>query len=323
MPYVPWERAWREALYGPRGFFRRAEGPHFRTSATSTTFAGALALLAAEVDRALDDPADFTVVDVGAGRGELLELLAALAPSRWRLVGVDVADRPPGLNERIFWSDAAPGNVTGMLVAHELLDAVPCPIVERDDAGDVRLVMVDPRSGGERLGARVDHPDAAWLDTWWPLVEPGRRAEVGRPREETWRSLVGSLRAGMALAVDYAHSRDDRTGDAFAKGSLAAYRDGLRVPPVPDGSCDLTAHVALDACAVATPEDGWTLLARQADLLPVLGVTSTLPSTSDAAVDPRAYALRLAASSQARVLLDPAGPGGFGWLLHGRGMMPP
>ena len=35
MAYLPWEQAWAEALYGPRGFYRRPEGPagHFRTAA--------------------------------------------------------------------------------------------------------------------------------------------------------------------------------------------------------------------------------------------------------------------------------------------------
>jgi SAM-dependent MidA family methyltransferase len=323
MRYVPWEQAWREALYGPDGFFRRPEGllGHFRTASTSPALAEALTRLAAYVERALHEPADFTVVDVGAGRGELLSLLASLAPEHWRLVGVEVVGRPSGLPERISWVDAAPRAVTGLLIAHELLDAVPCPVVERDLAGDVRLVLVDRWTGSERLGPIVDHPDAAWLERWWPIVEPGLRAEVGSPREDVWRSLVGSMRAGVAVAVDYAHSRDDRTTEELAYGTLAGYREGMRVPPVPDGSCDITAHVALDACSAATP-GGWTLLTRQADVLPLLGVTSTLPGAA-AIVDPGAYALGLAARSRARVLLDPDGPGGFGWLLQAVRMMPP
>ena len=49
----------------------------------------------------------------------------------------------------------------------------------------------------------------------------------------------------MALAIDYAHERERRP----VYGTLTGYRDGHCVSPVPDGSCDITAHVALDACA--------------------------------------------------------------------------
>ena len=46
-----------------------------------------------------------------------------------------------------------------------------------------------------------------------------------------------------ALAVDYGHVAADRPGG----GTLTGYADGGQVAPVPDGSCDLTAHVAMDS----------------------------------------------------------------------------
>jgi hypothetical protein len=58
-------------------------------------------------------------------------------------------------------------------------------------------------------------------------------------------------------------------------------------------------------------------------VLGALGVTAELPSLATAASDPRTYAADLAAAADARVLLDPLGPGAFGWLLHGRGLPPP
>ena len=324
VPYVAWEQAWQQALYGPRGFFRRPEGPagHFRTGASSPGLARALTRLASDLDDALGHPESFTVVDMGSGRGELLAGLAAQCPERWRLVGVDVVARPSGLPARVDWSEHPPDGLIGLLVAHELLDAVPCPVVECDDGGDVRLVLVDPATGSEQLGAIAPPADQEWLRRWWPLI-PGQRAEVGHPRDEMWRSLASLLSAGAALAVDYSHSVDDRAGDSLARGTLAAYRDGALVPAIPDGSCDLTAHVALDACNAATPPGGWTLLARQADILKALGVTSALPDPAHAGSDPRTYALRLAGAADARVLLDPHGPGAFGWLVHGRGLPEP
>ena len=211
--------------------------------------------------------------------------------------------------------------MTGVVLAHELLDAVPCVIAECRADGAPAVVLVDPATGQEELGAPVDAAERDWLLRWWPISEPGQRAEIGRTRDEVWRGLADSVAAGLVVAVDYDLSRGDR--EELRHGTLAAYRDGHPVPPVPDGTCDLTAHVALDACAAATPEGGWTRVVRQADALASLGVESTLPGPELAGHDPTAYAEALATAAESRVLLDPDGPGAFGWLLHGRGVAEP
>ena len=163
-----------------------------------------------------------------------------------QLIGVDLADRPDGLHADITWTDSVPGDAEALLIANEWLDNVPVEVVELTDAG-WRLVLVDPATGSERLGPPPDEVEQAWLNRWWPAGEVGDRAEVGRPRDEAWAAAVGSLRRGLAVAVDYAHRRDSRP----PSGTLTGYRGGRQVPPVPDGSCDITSHVALDACATA------------------------------------------------------------------------
>ncbi len=325
--YVPWSDAWAAALYGPAGFYRRPEGPagHFRTAshAAPDLLAAALARLArrAGCDR---------VVDVGAGRGELL---AALARIEGRsgcdppvLHGCDVVDRPAGLPARIGWStglDALPDAVLdgALVVGWELLDVVPGPVVEVDGAGVPRLVLVDPATGDEVLGTPVGGPDAAWLDGWWPLAgsPPGTRAEVGRARDRLWAGLAGRCRAtprgAVLLAVDYAHTRDARP----AGGSLAGYRAGRLVRPVPDGSCDVTAHVALDAVAAAAQRAGASPgpLVDQRTALRALGVAGPLPGPASRVA---ADVLRaLAERSAAAELVDPAGLGGFSWSLQAVG----
>ncbi|MET8833697.1 hypothetical protein ABZV78_07260, partial [Micromonospora sp. NPDC004540] len=74
-----WRDAMSTALYGPDGFFVSGPGPvaHFRTSVhASPVFASCLARLVTSLDAALDHPARFDIVDVGAGRGELLRSLS-------------------------------------------------------------------------------------------------------------------------------------------------------------------------------------------------------------------------------------------------------
>jgi SAM-dependent MidA family methyltransferase len=368
--WVAWRHAWEQALYGTGGFYRRPEGPagHFRTASHAAGPA-----LAAAIRRLADEHGCRTIVDVGAGRGELLTALAttperattarpattpertntarpattpertnsperaatertttperttaaertaaertiaerivipdpATAPewapgARLRLHGVDVVPRPPGLPEEIGWSEGLAGlpdeALDGALViGWELLDVVPCPILELDAEGVPRVLLVEPATGRERLGDPATAEDLDWLRRWWPITddaEEGDRVEIGAGRDEFWAALVARARAGGAralLAVDYAHLRATRP----ALGSLTGFRSGHAVPPRPDGTMDLTAHVAIDAVAAAGRAAGASSseLTEQHRALRALGVRD-------------------------RELLDPGSLGGFSWLLQ-------
>ncbi|WP_053699555.1 SAM-dependent methyltransferase [Streptomyces sp. NRRL F-5755] len=320
-----WRDATERALYGPGGFYTCGDGPgpagHFRTSVhVSPLYAEALATLLCRVDAALGSPAELALVDVGAGRGELLTGVLAALPepvcARVRPYAVERAPRPAGLDERVTWRAElpAPGSLTGLLFANEWLDNVPVDVAETDGDGVPRLVLVSA-DGTERLGDPVTGADADWLARWWPLPDcapdhapaSGLRAEIGHPRDTAWSRAVHTLRAGLAVTADYAHSRDARP----PYGTLTGFREGREVRPVPDGTCDITAHVALDACAGPGAEH---LTQRQA--LHALGIDGRRPPLSLASSDPAAYVRALGAAGAAAELTDPAGLGSFGWLLQ-------
>ncbi|MGW0557063.1 SAM-dependent methyltransferase [Streptomyces sp. NPDC002926] len=307
-------RGWREAteaaLYGPGGFYLRPEGPagHFRTSVhASPLFASAVArlLLTTAESLELDEVA---LVDVGAGRGELLTGVLAALPSGFpvRAYAVERAARPAGLDPRIEWTSEPPAGVSGLLFANEWLDNVPVDVAEADPDGVARYVLVRA-DGTERLGSPVSGADAEWLARWWPLPEPGMRAEIGRPRDEAWARVVGTLEAGLAVAVDYAHALGTRP----PFGTLTGFRAGREVRPFPDGSCDITAHVALDACALPGAR-----LRTQREELRDLGITGERPPLSLATSDPAAYVRALAGAGEAAELTARGGLGDFGWLVQ-------
>lgn len=313
------------ALYGPDGFYTRGERPeaHFRTSVhASERFAVAIARLVAEVDTALGRPDPFDLVDVGAGSGALLSAAwhAAGRSGRIRPIAVEVAPRPPGLCPGIEWRGSLPEEITGLVIANEWLDNVPVDVVELTSDGP-RTMVVDPRTGTERPGPAPAPEDADWLDLWWPLHEPGDRAEVGRYRCAAWTAVLERLRGGLALAVDYAHARGERP----AYGTLTGYRDGRCVHPVPDGSCDITAHVALDACADAGVAAGATatLLTTQRRALRALGLRGERPPLTLAHADPNGYVRALREAGEDAELTDPSGLGGFGWLVQTAGIAIP
>ena len=305
----PWRAAMADALYGPGGFYARGEAPaaHFRTSVhASPLFARALAELAHRAELG-------TVVDLGAGRGELLGRLHTLCPEL-ALHGVEVLPRPDRLPAAIGWSTELPETTSALLVANEWLDNVPLDVVIRVD-GRPRLVLVD-QWGAEYPGPTPEPADLAWLDRWWPDTE---RAEVGRSRDEAWAGVLRRTRRGLAVAIDYAH----RSGSRPTGGTLVGYQHGRQVPPVPDRSCDLTAHVAVDSCAAAGRAAGAaaTALLTQRDALRQLGVGGQpRPDPDRAATDPRGYLRELARTGQTAELTDPAGLGGFTWLIQSVGV---
>lgn len=296
-----------EALYSCDGFYRRTSaGRHFRTSPNaSTLFADAIRRLAVAVDDALGRPDPFDLLDVGAGDGSLLAAVAADAPARWRLTAVELVARH---GSRVCWRADIPA-CTGLLVANEWLDNVPCDVVELAEDG-LRLVRTD-----DSLGAAPSAAAAGWLARWWPLTVIGRRAEIGLGRDAAWAGAVGRLDRGVAVAIDYGHTVPNRP----PYGTLTGYRDGRQVPPVPDGSCDLTAHVAVDAtaaAAAAASEVSATLLTTQRRALRALGVGPSRPVYRG---DPMAYLLALSAAGEAAELTDAAGLGGFAWLAQAVG----
>ncbi|MFF4259471.1 SAM-dependent methyltransferase [Streptomyces sp. NPDC001663] len=316
-----WRAATQDALYGSDGFYRRPEGPagHFRTSVhASSLFAGAVAGLLGRVDEALGRPARLDFVDMAAGRGELVGGVLAALPAdvaaRTHAYGVEIADRPEDLDDRIEWLPEPPQKVTGLLFANEWLDNVPVDIAEADSAGVPRKVLVR-QDGTERLGEPVGGAEAEWLARWWPLGgAEGLRAEIGLPRDEAWADAVASVGQGLAVAVDYAHTLDARP----PFGTLTGFRAGRETAPVPDGSCDITAHVALDACAARIPS-GARLL-RQREALRVLGVAGARPPLALASTQPAAYVRALASAGEAAELTAPGGLGDFGWLLQSVGI---
>lgn len=309
------------ALYGPDGFYLRPEGPagHFRTSVhASPLFAGAVARLLCRVDEALGHPDELAFVDLGAGRGELTAGVLAALPAdvapRVRACAVERAERPAGLDPRIEWRDLPPTGVTGLLFANEWLDNIPVDVVEVDPDGLVRHVLVRD-DGTESLGDTVEGADASWLARWWPLApEPGLRAETGRPRDEAWATAVATLTRGLAVAVDYAHDRAARP----PFGTLTGFRAGRETAPVPDGTCDITAHVALDAAALP----GGSLLTQRAALR-ALGVSGGRPPLSLASSDPAAYVRALTRAGEAAELTAEGGLGDFGWLIQPVGVPGP
>jgi SAM-dependent MidA family methyltransferase len=315
--WTPWKQAWDQALYGESGFYRQVEGPagHFSTATQGIPQIGEM--LARSLLKLMDQEGLDTFVDMGCGRGELLEHVHRLSPQS-HCIGVDIVDRPR-LSEPISWiqspgggqlPDELDGLSDTLVFANEWLDVVPCPIAEMDEDGELREVLVKVPSGDERLGEIVSGTDREWCQWFWPIdrLEPGDRLEIGETRDTAWDDLLGRIASGLAVAVDYGHTIDSRP----PPGSLTGFRQGRQVLPIPDGSCDLTAHVAMDSLTHDELRDQRTAL-RQ------LGISGQTPPHDLARSDPMAYLRGLSTASAAAALTAKGGFGDFMWAFsHAR-----
>lgn len=291
MTSTRWRIAWQTYAQGPAypspyRQFRTLAAPE-PGQAEATSGLDLARLVAAELRETADalDAAGraaerITLLDVGAADAGLLGNVAAVlgaqdpgllartdfvavdqrgpesgpsaGPSSVRWVVGDATD--PGT-----WREAFPGGLTGLIVANEFLDDIPVEVAVRgDDAW--RYVEVS-ESGLEQTGEPVSESDSAWITRWWP----GARSEIGATRDAAARVLAEVLTAGRLTLIDYGHTLEERITGRWDAGTLVGYRAGAMVAPAPDGSMNLTAHVAVDAVAAGLVEYGSVRISRLAD----------------------------------------------------------
>ncbi len=261
------------------------------------------------------------VIELGPGTGRLAaDMLSALAardvlPARYRLLEVspDLRARQrehlqrhvPALVSRVEWIDMLPKRWNGVLIANEVLDAVPPHIVVRRDGAwkergvaieDHRLLLADrPLGEGALLAAaRACFPAAG---DYASEINPAAQALV--------RSLAQRCDAGALLLIDYGFPAAEYYHPQRSGGTVMAhYRqralaDVLFLP----GLTDLTAHVDFSAIAQSGLAAGMTLagFTTQARFLINCGVLDQLARVGDPSSS--SY-LRAAAAVQK--LLSPA-----------------
>lgn len=309
MGKVGWARAWQEALYGAQGFYR-AQVPARQFAAATHPPLGAV--LAEAIWHYADLLELSGVVDIGAGRGELIGALHAHRPDR-PLLGVDVIERPDELPAGVRWlrgpgGAALPDELADLddvlVVAHEWLDVVPCVIGQLDASGVLREVLVDLVTGDEALGDPVEGTDLAWQQRFWPVAQTGDRVEIGRTRDLAWADLLSRVCRGAAIAIDSGHVASARP----RHGSLTAHGGARVARPVPDGSCDLSAKVAVDSLYHDE-------IHTQTTAFESFGVWAPMPDPALARCDEAAYRRRLARATAAATLTDPTGYGALRWVV--------
>ncbi len=226
--------------------------------------------------------AEAVFMEIGGGSGAFAEvalkrLLALDAlPSRYAILepSADLRERQrsrlqerlnPLLLELVEWLD---GPITepwsGVAFANEVIDALPTP---RFTVRDGEVLEEHVALDGEGRFIRVDRPADALLVAAVRHVErqldaalaEGYRSEL-LPQLPYWiQAVIGGMRSGAMLFVDYGHDRREYYQPARADGSLRAFyrhhvSSDLYAWP---GLQDLTASVDFTALAEACSTAGF------------------------------------------------------------------
>jgi SAM-dependent MidA family methyltransferase len=184
-------------------------------------------------------------------------------------------------------ADDLPDRITGVVLANELLDAMPVHVVVQR-AGGLREVRVGERDG---LLHEVEGPPstprlAEHLARAGASLQDGWRVEVGLAGCDWTRRAAESITRGFLLLFDYGHPARELYSASHAAGTLTAYRGhvaGGRDWLTDPGRADLTCHVDLTSIELAARDGGMANvgLIDQTYFLANLGMVDRLALESD------------------------------------------
>jgi len=334
------------ALYAPglgyysAGATKFGEAGDFVTAPEiSPIFAGVLARQCAEVFASLDRP---SLLEVGAGSGRLAcDLLKKLAeldalPERYVIleVSADLRDRQSALLEnevpdligRVSWLDQFPESLSGVIVANEVIDALP---VERFAirADGISQLCVASEDGTFTIAERAAPESLVTAikgiehDLSEPLPE-GYVSDVCSAAPAWIADMAESLEKGAAFLFDYGVTRREYYAHDRSGGWLRchfrhhAHNNALILP----GVQDLTAWVDFSAVAAAAVDSGLevTGYVTQAQFLIGGGLDDELAGFGDLPID-----AQLKLSGQVKLLTLPGEMGeNFKCIGLSRGSVP-
>jgi SAM-dependent MidA family methyltransferase len=348
---ITWPEYLEIALYDPvSGFYATGgraggrSGDFLTSPEVGPLFGAVLAGMLDEVWERLGRPDPFVVADVGAGPGTLARSVRVAEPACaaalvYLLVERSAAQRalhadhlPGWVGERsgaeldavattplagagpVFASaDELPAELTGVVVANELLDNLPFDVVVRTDGGaEHELLALD--DGGELESIPVPAPAEAVSDLGAVGATPGMLVPW-QPEARRWLGdVLSGLRRGRVVVLDYGATTPEMGRRPYA-GWLRTFRGNQAGghPLDAPGSQDITADVAIDQLQLDHPA---TRVRTQAEWLVSLGIDELVEegrrTWTERAHAPDIQALRARSRvREAEALTDRDGLGAF------------
>ncbi len=220
------------------------------------------------------------LVEAGAGDGRLsrdiLDRLERASPQQYAAARLHLVERSATARARhaatlgrhavrlATSGPTLPRGVRGVIVANELLDALPPHLVVMRHGG-LREVAIGLR-GSALAPIEVDPTTPAiaqYLRQVGARLRPGQYAEVNLAAAEWIRQAASALEEGFLLLLDYGHEASELYGDRHPAGTLTTFKrhavedraggsGWLREP----GERDITSHVDFTGVRLAAESAG-------------------------------------------------------------------
>jgi SAM-dependent MidA family methyltransferase len=285
----------------------------------------------------------FALVEAGAGNGRLsadvLHTLSRRHPDVYERVALHLVERSPAARdaqaavlgpaaEKLTSSaDSLPDRFEGVLLANELLDALPVhQVVQRSDG--LREIYVSAEGGRLRTveGPLSDPELAAYLARIDVRLEPGWTVEINLKAVEWVRDAARRLTRGFIILIDYGHHAGELYSASHSGGTLTTFTAQTMEGPEVDigrpawlnspGERDITAHVDLTSIVRSAEREGLVTLGVLDQTYFLMGLVTGWPEALAAADVKTRLALK--------TLLLPGGLGStMKVLLFGRGVGTP
>lgn len=223
---------------------------------------GGSGMLAAQLLNALDN----------VGNHEVRYLILELSAERREHQRQTLKSLAPGLMDRVGWLETFPESFAGVVVANELLDAMPVQLFEWQADAEAELqemgvTWVDgqfawaPRPADAvltetvtALRNRLGPEGAQWHSPY--------RSEIC-PAQQAWmRTLADCMTAGVVMLLDYGFAAPEYYHPQRDQGTLMChYRHRSHADPfLWPGLSDITAHVDFTALARSATAEGFSLV---------------------------------------------------------------
>ena len=270
------------ALYHPQwgyytgGAHKFGSGGDFTTAPEMTPLFGHA--LAAQVAQILRAEGLSAVLEFGAGSGKLAAHLlmalkaAGLTPS-YAILDVSgelrarqaatIAELAPNSVQQVKWLSALPENFEGVVLANEVLDAMPVKLLCKTEHAWEELCVI---THDAKLSFSAQPSKAAPPAAWAAQLPLGYTTEIHLQADGFMATLASWLKRGVALFIDYGFPEAEYYHPQRSNGTLMchyqhfAHGDALVWP----GLQDITSHINFTGIALAAQEAG----------LEVLGYTS-------------------------------------------------
>jgi SAM-dependent MidA family methyltransferase len=224
------------------------------------------------------------VIEAGAGDGRLsvdiLRAARASHPSLYRRLRLHLVESSAEARakhrevladaaERLASSSASlPESFEGVLLANELLDALPTHSVVMREEG-LREIYVEASADG-RLAAREGPLStpllAEYLARAGATLETGWRAEISLQAVQWVRDAARRLRRGFMILIDYGHEARELYSVGHSAGTLTTFAGHRMEGPGADSSVapwlvapgehDITSHVDFTSIRAAAEAEG-------------------------------------------------------------------